>query len=89
MKISNKTKDYIVVIAICVLVIWFLSGAVMWVRSLFAEEVKLSDIELQNKYYAEERVKNEMRFLAMWDYTENMSTEEYVATFFKEEIECK
>ena len=89
MKLSNKAKDYIVLTVICVLVIWFLSGAVMWVRSLFAEEIKLSDIELQNKYYVEQNIQTEMRFLAMWEYTENMSTEEYVATFFKEEIECK
>ena len=85
MKLTNKTKDYIVVIAICVAVIWLLSGAVMWVRSLFAEETKLSDIELQNKYYAEERIKTEMRYFAMWEYTENMSTEEYIETFFKGE----
>lgn len=85
MKLTNKTKDYIVVIAICVAVIWILSGAVMWVRSLFAEETKLSDIELQNKYYAEERIKTEMRYFAMWEYTENMSTEEYIETFFKGE----
>lgn len=85
MKLSNKAKDYIVVVAICVVVIWLLSGAVMWVRSLFAEEIKLSDIELQNKYYAEERIKTEMRYFAMWEYTENMSTEEYIETFFKGE----
>lgn len=85
MKLTNKTKDYIVVIAICVAVIWLLSGAVIWVRSLFAEEIKLSDIELQNKYYAEERIKTEMRYFAMWEYTENMSTEEYIETFFKGE----
>lgn len=83
MKLTNKTKDYIVVIAICVAVIWILSGAVMWVKSLFAEETKLSDIELQNKYYAEERIKTEMRYFAMWEYTENMSTEEYIETFLR------
>ena len=83
MKLSNKAKDYIVLTVICVLVIWFLSGAVMWVRSLFAEETKLSDIELQNKYYAEERIKTEMRYFAMWEYTENMSTEEYIETFLR------
>ena len=83
MKLSNKAKDYIVVVAICVAVIWLLSGAVMWVRSLFAEETKLSDIELQNKYYAEERIKTEMRYFAMWEYTENMSTEEYIETFLR------
>ena len=83
MKLTNKTKDYIVVIAICVVVIWLLSGAVMWVRSLFAED--LTDIEIMNKCYAENIVKNEMRFLAMKEYMDNISVEEYVATFFKGE----
>lgn len=83
MKLTNKTKDYIVVIAICVVVIWLLSGAVIWVRSLFAED--LTDIEIMNKCYAENIVKNEMRFLAMKEYMDNISVEEYVATFFKGE----
>ena len=77
-------KDYIVLVVIFVLVIWILTGAVWYVKSLFAEETRLSDVEKMNKFYAEECIKNEMRFLAMWEYTENMSTEEYVATFFKE-----
>lgn len=85
MKISNKAKDYIVLVVIFVLVVWILTGAVWYVKSLFAEEItKLNDIEKMNRFYAEECIKNEMRFLAMWEYTENMSTEEYVATFFKE-----
>lgn len=83
MKLSNKAKDYIVVVAICVAVIWLLSGAVIWVRSLFAEG--LTDIEIMNKCYAENTVKNEMRFLAMKEYMDNISVEEYVATFFKGE----
>ncbi len=86
MKLSNKAKDYIVLTVICILVIWFLSGAVWYVKSLFAEEnVYLSDAEKMNKYYAEERIKTEMRYFAMWEYTENMSTEEYIETFFKGE----
>ena len=83
MKLTNKTKDYIVVIAICVVVIWLLSGAVMWVRSLFAED--LTDIEIMNKCYTENTVRNEMRFLAMKEYMDNISVEEYVETFFKGE----
>lgn len=83
MKLSNKAKDYIVVVAICVAVIWLLSGAVMWVRSLFAED--LTDIEIMNKCYTENTVRNEMRFLAMKEYMDNISVEEYVATFFKGE----
>ena len=66
MKLTNKTKDYIVVIAICVLVIWILSGAVWYVKSLFAQEI--TEVESMNKYYAEETIKSEMRFLAMKHY---------------------
>ena len=86
MKISNKTKDYLVLILICVVVIWVLSSALYWVKSLFAEEIKLSDIELQNKYYAEERIKSEMNFLAMKHYMDNISVEEYIETFYSKEV---
>ena len=83
MKISNKAKDYIVLIVICVLVIWVLTGAVWYVKSLFAEEI--TEVESMNKYYAEERIKSEMNFLAMKHYMDNISIEEYIETFFKEE----
>lgn len=87
MKITNKVKDYIVITLICVAVIWLLSGAVLWVTSLFAQSTSLSDIEQMNKIYAEETIKNEMRFNAMWEYTENMSEQEYTETFFSKEIQ--
>lgn len=83
MKISNKTKDYIIVIIICFFVICVLSGAIYWVKSLFAYE--LSDIAIQNKCYTENTVQNEMRFLAMKNYMDNISVEEYIETFFKGE----
>lgn len=87
MKITNKTKDYIVVIAICVAIIWLLSGAMWWIASLFAEEkIYLTDIEKMNKFYAEESIKSEMNFLAMKQYMNNISVEEYVETFFSKEI---
>ena len=83
MKISNKVKDYIVVIAICVLVIWLLSGAMWWVSSLFAQDnVYLTDVEKMNKFYAEESIKSEMRYFAMKEYMDNISIEEYIETFF-------
>ena len=81
MKLTNKTKDYIVVVAICVLVIWVLTGAVLYVKSLFAQEI--TEVESMNKYYAEETIKSEMRFLAMKHYMDNISVEEYIDTFFK------
>lgn len=84
MKISNKAKDYIVLTVICVLVIWLLSGAVWYVKSLFAEE--LTEVESMNKYYAEERIKSEMNFLAMKHYMDNISVEEYIETFYSKEM---
>lgn len=83
MKISNKTKDYIVLTIICILVIWILSGALWYVKSLFAQE--LTDVEIQNKVYAEMTVQNEMRYFAMKHYMDNISEEEFVDTFFKGE----
>ena len=82
MKISNKAKDYIVVTVICILIIWLLSGAMWWVASLFAEEIKLTDVELMNKYYAEQTIQNEMNYLAMKNYMDNITVEEYIETFF-------
>lgn len=83
MKISNKVKDYIVIIAICVLIIWLLSGAMLWVSSLFAQEpYYLTDVEKMNKFYAEENIKSEMNYLAMKHYMDNISVEEYIETFF-------
>lgn len=83
MKLSNKAKEYIVLTVICVLVIWLLSGAVWYVKSLFAEE--LTEVETMNRYYAEETIKSEMNYLAMKHYMDNISVEEYIETFFKGE----
>ena len=74
-------KSKILFIAICVVVIYVLSGAVWYVRSLFAQE--LTEIETMNKYYAEETIKSEMRFNAMKEYMDNVSIEEYIEVFFK------
>ena len=82
MKISNKAKDYIVVTLICVVVIWLLSGAMWWVASLFAEEIT---VDSMNKYYAEQTIQNEMNYLAMKHYMDNISEEEFAETFFKGE----
>ena len=86
MKISNKAKDYIVVIAICVVIIWLLSGAMWWVSTLFAQNnLYLTDVEKMNKFYAEESIKSEMRYFAMKEYLDNITVEEYVETFFSKE----
>lgn len=74
-------KNKLIFIAICVVVIYVLSGAVWYVRSLFAQE--LTEIETMNRYYAEETIKSEMRFNAMKEYMDNVSIEEYIEVFFK------
>lgn len=77
-------KNNLFFIAVCVAVVWLLSGAVWYVRSLFAVPVEdLSDIEQINKYYAEQTIKSEIEYAALWEYVENMSEEEYCNTFFK------
>lgn len=77
-------KNNLFFIAICVAVVWLLSGAVWYVRSLFAvQAAELSDIEQINKYYTEQTVKSEIEYAALWEYVENMSEEEYRNTFFK------
>lgn len=91
MKMSNKEKDYLSVIVFAILVgavIWLLTGAVLYVASLLAEE-SLTDIEKANKFYAEEQIKTEMRWLALKDYVDNMSEEEFIECFYKDEIENK
>lgn len=74
-------KSKILFIAICVVVIYVLSGAVWYVKSLFAQE--LTEIETMNKHYAEETIKSEMRFNAMKEYMDNISVDEYIEVFFK------
>lgn len=78
-RISNKTKDKLLLTGIAIVLIWLLISVAIAVISLFAEE--LTEPNQINKYYAEETIKTEMQFLAMWEYTENMLPEEYNKTF--------
>lgn len=92
MKINNKEKDYLSIIVAAIIfgaLIWLLTGAVLYISSLFAEETKLTDIEKANKFYAEEQIKTEMKWLALKDYVDNMSEEEFIECFYKDEIENK
>lgn len=73
-------KSLFLLITICVL--WILSGAVWYIKSLFAAE-QLTEIESINKYYAEQTIKSEIEYAALWEYVENMSEQEYYDTFFK------
>lgn len=74
-------KNKLLFVAICVLIIWILSGAIYYIKDLCAEE--LTEIESINKYYVEQTIKSEIEYAALWEYVENMSEEEYCNTFFK------
>lgn len=86
-RMSNLTKDKLRIIGFIIFVvavIWVLTGAVLYVKSLFAQEI--TEVESMNKFYAEETIKSEMNYLAMKHYMDNISVEEYIETFFKGEL---
>lgn len=85
-RMSNLTKDKLKIIGILLVIVWVMFGAIYYIFAQPTEQ-QLTDIELMNKYYAEQNIQTEMRFLAMWEYTENMTPEEYIKTFFSKEIE--
>lgn len=85
-RMSNLTKDKLKIIGILLVIAWVMFGAIYYIFAQPTEQ-QLTDIELMNKYYAEQNIQTEMRFLAMWEYTENMTPEEYIKTFFSKEIE--
>lgn len=85
---TNRTKDIMFFFLVIFVIAFVIFACGFWVGKSFAEPViaeekPLTEIEQINKFYAEETIKNEMYFLAMWEYTENMSEEEYAETFFK------
>lgn len=85
-KISNKTKDILFFLLVIFVIIFTIFSFGFWVGKSSAQEIivtELTEQEQINKFYTEEAVKSEMYFLAMWDYTEKMSEQEYAETFFK------
>ena len=85
-RMSNLTKDKLKIIGILLVIVWVMFGAIYYIFAQPTEQ-QLTDIELMNKYYAEQNIQTEMRYLAMWEYTENMTPEEYIKTFFSKEAE--
>lgn len=83
-RMSNLTKDKLKIIGILLVIVWVMFGAIYYIFAQPTEQ-QLTDIELMNKYYVEQNIQTEMRYLAMWEYTENMTPEEYIETFFKGE----
>lgn len=80
---TNRTKDIVFLWLVTFVIIFTIFACGFWVGKSYAEP--LTEQEQINKYYAEETVKNEMRYFAMWEYTENMTPEEYIETFFSKE----
>lgn len=69
-------------IAVYIVAIFIFGIAVLY-QQINAEPMVLSEQEQINKYYAEELIKSEIEYAALWEYVENMSEQEYYDTFFK------
>lgn len=85
MKMTNLTKDKLKIIGFIlfvIAVIWFLSGLIFWVTTLFAQP-NLTTKEELNKAYTEQQIYQEIRYLQMWEYTEKMTDEEWEKTFLR------
>lgn len=80
---EKEAKRQLYKLLIILALLWLLTSVVVYVKSLFAQE--LTEVETMNRYYAEETIKSEMRFLAMKEYMDNVSIEEYIETFFSKE----
>lgn len=80
MKISNKTKDKMLLVGIMFMLVWLLSGLVFWVTTLLAEPINTEEL---NKAENEQQIYQEIRYLQMWEYTENMTEEEWKNTFLR------
>ena len=80
MKISNKTKDKMLLVGIMFMLVWLLSGLVFWVTTLLAEPINTEEL---NKAENEQIIYQEIRYLQMWEYTEGMTDEEWEKTFLR------
>lgn len=80
MKISNKNKDKMLIAGILFCIFWLLSGLIFWVTTLFAEPISNEEY---NKACNEQQIYQEIRYLQMWEYTENMTEEEWKKTFLR------
>lgn len=82
-RMSNLTKDKLkIVITLTIIILglaWLLSGLIHY---LFAADTKLTEQEQINKAYTEQQIRQEIRYWQMWEYTENMTEEEYAKAFY-------
>lgn len=80
MKLSNKTKDKMLLVGIMFMLVWLLSGLVFLVTTLLAEPINTEEL---NKAENEQQIYQEIRYLQMWEYTEGMTEEEWKNTFLR------
>lgn len=78
---TNRQKDIVFIWLVLGLIVFAIFAFGFAVGKCFAKPIELSDVAVQNKYYTEQTIINEMNFQKMWEYTENMTEEEYSNTF--------
>lgn len=83
MRISNKTKDKIMVLSFMLAVMFMFVFLMFAIMSLITKKAEATEINY-NKFMTEERIKAEMYFLKSCEIIDNMTDEEYADTFFKE-----
>ena len=84
MRISNKTKDKIMVLSFMLAVMFMFVFLMFAIMSLIVKKAEATEINY-NKFMTEERIKAEMYHNSVCELIDNMSDEEYYETFFKGE----
>lgn len=87
MKISNRTKDKIMVLTFVMCLLVLIAMVFVAVVNLFSMDIQaaeqLTEEQQYNKYFTEERVKAEMYYLSAWETIESMTDKEYYETFLR------
>lgn len=84
MRISNKTKDKIMVLSFMLAVMFMFVFLMFAIMSLFIKKAEATEINY-NKFMTEERIKAEMYHNSVCELIDSMTDEEYYETFLKGE----
>lgn len=84
MRISNKTKDKIMVLSFMLAVMFMFVFLMFAIMSLIVKKAEATEINY-NKFMTEERIKAEMYHNSVCELIDRMTDEEYCDTFFKGE----
>lgn len=84
MRISNKTKDKIMVLSFMLAVMFMFVFLMFAIMSLIVKKAEATEINY-NKFMTEERIKAEMYHNSVCELIDSMTDEEYYDTFFKGE----